>query len=162
MGEAMNGIPDQGTGRNNVIGRPMEVLLVEDSLTHARIVIGALRNGEVKHRLTLVLDGAEALEFLQQKGKFIRAPRPDLVLLDLRLPRRDGLEVLAEMKADEKLQGLPIVVMTASDDEEDRLQCELYNIAGYITKPVNLDKFLQLVGELKRFWREDVILPALA
>ena len=157
----MNGITDDTAGHDNIIGRPMEILLVEDSLTHARVVIGALRNGNVKHRLTLVLDGEEALEFLQQQGKFASAPRPDIVLLDLRLPRRDGLEVLAEMKADENLQGLPVVVMTASDDEADRTQCELYNVAGYITKPVNLDKFLQLVGELKRYWRADVILPAL-
>ncbi len=156
----MNGIAAQSVRGDRVIGRPMEVLLVEDSLTHARIVIGALRNGDVKHRLTLVFNGDEALEFLQQKGKFVRAPRPDIVLLDLRLPGRDGLEVLAEMKGDEKLQDMPVVVMTASDDEEDRVKCELCDIAGYITKPVNLDKFLQLVSELKRYWREDVILPA--
>ncbi|QDU95010.1 response regulator [Lignipirellula cremea] len=143
----------------NLIGRPMEILLVEDSLIHARVTIGALKNGHVKHRLTLIRDGQEAVEFLRRIGKFSRAPRPDLVLLDLRLPKLDGLEVLAEIRADDDLQDLPVVVMTASDDDSDREQCELFGVASYVPKPVNLDKFLMLVRQLKRYWSEDVILP---
>jgi len=145
---------------DNLVGRPMEIVLIEDSLMHARITIGALKNGNVKHRLTLLRDGQEAVEFLRQEGIFARAPRPDLVLLDLRLPKLDGLEVLAEIRADDHLQDLPVVVMTASDDEADREQCEIFGVAGYVIKPVNLDKFLSLVTQLKRYWREDVILPA--
>ncbi|MCR9116580.1 MAG: response regulator [bacterium] len=150
------------TDYENAIGRPMEILLVEDSLVQASLTIGALKNGNVAHRLTYVRDGAEAVEFLKREGVYVRAPKPDLILLDLRLPKLDGLEVLAEIKEIEPLHTVPVVVMTASDDEDDRLQCEMFNVAGYIQKPLNLPKFLLLVGELKRYWRKDVILPAFA
>lgn len=146
----------------NVVGRPMEILLVEDSLVQARLTIGALKNGNVKHRLTFMRDGAEALEFLRRNGRFSQAPIPDLILLDLRLPKVDGLEVLAEIKRDSQLQGIPVVVMTSSDDDEDRSQCEQFHVAAYINKPVNLEKFLLLVRKLKQYWRDDVILPAIA
>lgn len=148
------------TDQNSAIGRPMEILLVEDNLVQANLTIGALQNGNIAHRLTYVRDGAEAIEFLRQQGRFVRAPRPDLILLDLRLPKKDGLEVLGEIKEIDHLQSAPIVVMTASDDQEDKRQCEFLNVAGYITKPLNLPKFLSLVQRLKRFWRDDVILPA--
>lgn len=148
------------TDHDKAIGRPMEILLVEDNLVQANLTIGALKNGNVAHRLTYVRDGAEAVEFLKQAGKYVRAPEPDLILLDLRLPKLDGLEVLGEIKEIEHLFAVPVVVMTASDDEEDRRQCEVFDVAGYITKPLNLPKFLELVQRLKRFWREDVILPA--
>jgi len=138
----------------------MEILLVEDSLMHARLTIGALKNGNVKHRMTLVRDGEQALNFLRREGIFLSAPRPDLILLDLRLPKIDGLDVLAEIRADDDLHDLPVVVMTASEDEDDRQSCQLYQVASYVTKPVNLPKFLDLVKELKHHWREDVILPA--
>lgn len=138
----------------------MEILLVEDSLLDARVTMHALQQGQVQHRLTLVRDGDEALEFLQQVGRFVRAPRPDLILLDLMLPKRSGLEVLGEVRAIYNLKEIPVVVLTASDDEQDRMKCGLLQIDGYITKPVNLQKFLSLVKELKRFWMNDVILPA--
>ncbi len=145
-------------GRNTV-GRPMEILLVEDSLTAARLTMGSLKSGQVQHRLTWVTNGEDALEFLQQQGKFGRAPRPDLVLLDLGLPRRDGREVLQEIRADKSLAGIPVVVLTASTDQEDRLASERLQVEAYLTKPVNFKKFLAVVDKLSRFWHADMILP---
>jgi len=145
---------------NQVVGRPMEILLIEDGLLDARVTIQALRDGEIKHRLTLVRDGQEALEFLHQRGRFSRAPRPDLVLLDLMLPKRTGTEVLAEIRNDNGLREIPVVVLTASDAPEDKNACEVLEVDSYITKPVNLQKFLGVVKQLKRFWLDDVIVPA--
>jgi two-component system, chemotaxis family, response regulator Rcp1 len=144
--------------RDNV-GRPMEILLVEDSLTSARLTMGALKKGQVQHRLTWLSDGEDALEFVYRRGKFARAPRPDLILLDLGLPRKDGREVLAEIKADEDLKNIPVVVLTASTDEEDLAQSRYLQVESYMTKPVDTEKFLAVVKELKRFWHADMILP---
>jgi len=138
----------------------MEILLVEDGLVDARLVIGALEQGGFRHRLTLVRDGEEALEFIFQRGQFARAPRPDLILLDLMLPGKSGLDVLNEVKSFEDLREIPVVVMTASVAEEDRLQCDSLKVDGYIIKPFNLEKFLDLVRTLKKYWLDDVILPA--
>lgn len=146
--------------RSPTSGRSMEILLVEDSLVFARITIGALQKGGVSHRLTLVCDGEEAMEFLRREGKFARAPRPDLVLLDLGLPKKDGREVLAEIKADDDLRSIPVVVMTASDDHQDMVDCERLGVDCYITKPVDLSKFISLVKQLKNSWSADLILPA--
>lgn len=143
----------------NLVGRPMEILLVEDSITAATLTIGALKKGNVQHRLTWLPDGAEAVEFLYQRGKFARAPRPDLILLDLGLPKKDGREVLAEIRADESLKQIPVVIMTASTAEEDIAASEQLQVESYLTKPVDLEKFLALVRELKRFWHADMILP---
>jgi CheY-like chemotaxis protein len=96
---------------------------------------------------------------LRQQGRFARAPRPDLILLDLFLPKRNGLEVLEEVRSDYGLKDIPVVVLTSSDADEDKVKCELYQVDSYITKPVNLKKFLAVVKELKRFWLNDVILP---
>lgn len=142
-----------------IVGRPMEILLVEDSLTDARMTIGALRKNCSQHRLTLVRDGEEALTFLRQDGIFAKAPRPDLILLDLLLPKKDGLEVLAEIKADFDLKDIPIVILTSSDTEDDRSRCRLLHVDDYITKPVNLEKFLHVVKNLRDHWRSDVIVP---
>ncbi len=146
--------------RQNTIGRPMEILLLEDSLTAARLTMGALKKGDVQHRLTWLTDGAEALEFLHKRGRFARVPSPDLVLLDLGLPTKDGLEVLAEIRADPQIKDIPVVVVTGSTDEEDHARSQLLQVEGYLTKPVDLEKFLQLVADLKRFWHADLILPA--
>ena len=143
-----------------LVGRPMEILLVEDGLMDARVTIEALKEGDVKHRLTLIRDGMEALEFLNQRGKFIKAPRPDLVLLDLMLPKKNGLEVLAEIRADYDLRKLPVVVLTASEAEEDKIRCQLLAVDAYVTKPVNLAKFLAVIKQLRQYWMDDVILPA--
>jgi two-component system, chemotaxis family, response regulator Rcp1 len=147
---------------SNVVGRPMEILMVEDSLMFARITMGALRNGRVEHRMTWLQDGEDALDFLQRNGRFKRAPLPDMILLDLGLPRLDGRELLARVKDDERLRVIPIVVMTASTSDEDRIATERLEVAAYLTKPVNLDQFLQLVRQLRHYWREDMILPTVA
>ena len=146
----------------NSVGRPMEILLIEDSLTAARVTMGALRNGQIKHRLTWLSDGNEALEFLFRRGKFVRAPRPDLVLLDLGLPVRDGREVLAKIRGEEDLRSIPVVVMPASTDEHDLAASEQLAVECYLTKPVDLAKFLFVIGELRRFWHADMILPTVA
>lgn len=142
-----------------MIGRPMEILLVEDSLTAARLAIGALKKGPVPHRLTWLTDGLEATEFVYRRGRFTRAPRPDLILLDLTLPGRDGRDLLAEVKSDEDLRSIPIVVLTGSTDEADVVQTQLLQVESYMTKPVDIDKFLKLIRDLARYWRADMILP---
>ena len=143
------------------VGRPMEILMVEDSLTFARITMGALRAGNVVHRLTWLTDGEEALEFLHRRAKYVRAPRPDLILLDLGLPKIDGRDVLASIKSDDELHSIPVVIMTASTSEDDRFESERLDVEAYLTKPVDLGKFLALVKELKSYWHEDMILPAI-
>lgn len=147
---------------SDAIGRPMEILLVEDDLLQARIAIAAVERGQFRHRITLICNGVEALDFLFGRGMFRCAPQPDLILLDLRLPGMDGLDVLSEIKDDERLRGIPVVIMTSSDDDQDRLMCESHDIEAYLMKPVNLKKFLSLLKQLKRFWHEDMVLPEAA
>ncbi len=145
----------------DTIGRPMEILLVEDNRMDAHFAIRALEKANFKHRCTLVVDGEEAMNYLQRQGIFARAPRPDLVLLDLGLPKKDGREVLAEIRADENLRDLPVVILTGSTDEADRAHMQVLEVESYLVKPVDLEKFLSIVRELKRFWLQGVILPAI-
>jgi two-component system, chemotaxis family, response regulator Rcp1 len=138
----------------------MEILLIEDNLADACATIVALKEGRIPHRLTLICDGMEAMEFLHQQGKFARAPRPDLILLDLQLPYKDGREVLKEVKSDYELKDIALVVLTVSHDDHDRLQSELLHVDSYVTKPVDLEKFLSLVKQLRRqYLLRDVIMP---
>ena len=138
----------------------MEILLVEDSLTSARLTMGALKKGAFEHRLTWLSDGNDAVEFLFRRGKYAQAPRPDLILLDLGLRGKDGREVLTEIRACEELNGIPVVVMTASTDQVDIARAQQLQVESYLVKPVDLAKFLHLVKTLKRFWlNEEVILP---
>lgn len=150
--------PDES--QDQVVGRPMEILLVEDGLLDARVTMAALKEGLLQHRLTLTRDGEEALQFLHQEERFARAPRPDLILLDLMLPKKNGTEVLDELRRDYALKDIPVVVLTASDSEEDRVKCQMLQVDAFISKPVNVEKFLAVVKQLKRFWLNDVILPA--
>lgn len=145
---------------HDTIGRPMEILLVEDNRMDAHFAIRALEKANFKHRCTLVVNGEEAMDYLQRRSIFARAPRPDLVLLDLGLPKKDGREVLAEIRADESLRELPVVVMTGSNDEADRAHMQMLEVESYLVKPVDLEKFLGVIRELKRFWLNGVILPA--
>ena len=147
------------TSDSQMVGRPMEVLMVEDSLTAAKLTIGALTKGQISHHMTWVKTGEDALDFVRRAGKFARAPRPDLILLDLGLPGIGGKDVLAAIKDDTHLGGIPIVVLTASIDPADRADVEHFDVAAYLTKPVDLEKFLWLVKELKQFWLAEVILP---
>ena len=134
--------------------------MVEDSLTFARITMTALRQGNIEHRMTWLSDGQDALDFLHRHGKFRHAPRPDLILLDLELPNVNGRKILADIKSDVALCDIPTVVMTASMSIADRLHCEEHAVDAYLTKPVDLSKFLELVRNLKEYWRADMIAPA--
>lgn len=143
----------------NVVGRPMDILMVEDSLTCARVTMGALRKGNFDYRMTWLRDGEDALNFVFRTGRFKHAPRPDVILLDLGLPKLDGREVLAQIKSDSELETIPVVVMTVSTSAQDRIESERLDVAAYLTKPVDLGKFLQLVTDLRHYWREDLVLP---
>jgi CheY-like chemotaxis protein len=139
----------------------MEIVLIEDSLLDARLTIAALQKGDLRHRLTLLRDGQEGLEFLTRHGKFAQAPRPDLILLDLLLPHKDGLEILDAIKQDRALKEIPIVILTAADDEALKTKCELFHVQHFLRKPVNFDAFLEVIRQLKSHWHRDLILPAL-
>ena len=141
-------------------GRPLEILLVEDSLSDAGLAMKALENGGVRHRVTLIRNGDDAMLFLRQEERFSRAPRPDLILLDLGLPGKDGRELLEEIKSDSVLESIPVVIMTASQSFEDFCRSQQLNVEAYVTKPVDLGKFLQLVREIKQHLHADVCLPA--
>ena len=140
--------------------RPIEILLVEDNPGDARLTREALCDAKVRNNLSVVSDGVEALAYLRNEAPFETAIRPDLVLLDLNLPRMSGREVLAEIKTDATLRRLPVVVLTTSSDEQDIL--ESYNLYAncYITKPVDLDQFLSMVTSIEDFWLTIVKLPA--
>ena len=140
--------------------RPMDILMVEDSLTFARVTMCALKKSDVQHRFTWLQDGEDALDFLYRRKRFARAPRPDVILLDLGLPKRDGREVLMEIKADVELRDIPVVVMTGSTDRSDAVNCERLDVESFMTKPVDLDRFLMLVKELSHCWDDDMLVPA--
>lgn len=137
------------------IGRPMEILLVEDSLMAARLTMGALERSGVDHRLTWMSDGTEARSFLLREGKYARAPRPDLILLDLHLPGVDGRTLLKELRQDPYLKTVAVVIMTGTAGEQG--VAEFKDVQGYLEKPVDLNKFLALVETLKGFWKAGMI-----
>jgi CheY-like chemotaxis protein len=141
-------------------GEPIEILLVEDSPDDADLTIDALRDGRVRNRITHLEDGVEALAFLRREGKYADAPRPDLILLDLNLPRLSGREVLAAVKQDPDLRRIPVVIMTSSDDEKDILAAYNLYVNCYVTKPVDLDQFIGVVKSIENFWFSIVKLPA--
>lgn len=139
--------------------RPVDILLVEDAPSDVRLTREALKDAKVLNILHVVSDGVEAMEFLNQKGKFADAPRPDMILLDLNLPRKDGREVLAEIKADENLKRVPVVVLTTSHAEEDILRTYELHANAFVKKPVDLDQFLGVIRSLENFWLVVVSLP---
>jgi CheY-like chemotaxis protein len=138
----------------------MEILLVEDDLEDAGLTIEALRQGDVPCRISLVRDGEEAMEFLLAHDKYRRAPRPDMILLDLNLPKKSGREVLAEAKADASLSKIPVVVLTSSRTHQEILQAEKLHVESYLTKPVDRQQFDSVVKSLRKYMLSDVILPA--
>ncbi|HZN25107.1 MAG TPA: response regulator [Burkholderiales bacterium] len=138
---------------------PIEILLVEDNLGDMRLTQEALKEGKVYSNLHWAKDGVEALEFLQRRGKHENAPRPDIILLDLNLPRKDGREVLEEIKTDDELKQIPVVVLTTSKAEEDVVRSYALHANCYVTKPVDLEKFIVVVQSIDRFWLTVVTLP---
>ena len=139
--------------------RPIEILLVEDNPGDMRLTKEALKEGKVYNNLHWAQDGVEALEFLRREGKHAKAPRPDIILLDLNLPRMDGREVLAHIKADDKLRSIPTVILTTSDAEADIVKSYQLQANCYLTKPVRLEAFESLVGSINDFWLTKVKLP---
>ncbi len=142
------------------MGSPIEILLVEDSAGDVRLTEEALKEGKVRNRLSVAADGVEAMEFLRREGQFSDVPRPDLILLDLNLPRKDGREVLSEIKADPNLASIPVVVLTTSKDEEDVLRSYQLHANCYVTKPVDLEQFIKVVKAIEDFWLIVAKLPA--
>jgi len=140
--------------------RPIEILLVEDSVDEAELTMDALSEGRVRNRIHWVEDGEDAMAFLRRQGRHANAPRPDLVLLDLRLPRMSGHEVLMEIKQHPQWKRIPVVIMTSSDDEKDILGAYDRHANCYVTKPVDLDKFLNAIRSIEDFWLSIVRLPA--
>jgi len=138
---------------------PIEILLVEDNAADVRLTQEALREGKVHNTLTVARDGEEALEVLQQRCRVKGAALPDLILLDLNLPRKDGREVLAILKADERLKRIPVVVLTTSSAEADILKSYQLHANCYITKPVDLEQFVNVVKTIDDFWLTVVRLP---
>jgi CheY-like chemotaxis protein len=132
---------------------------VEDNPGDVRLTVEALKEGKVHNNLSVVADGVEALAFLRRGRKYADAPRPDLILLDLNLPRKDGREVLAEIKADESLKRIPVIILTTSQAEEDILKAYDLNGNCYITKPVDLEQFFTVVKSIEGFWLTIVKLP---
>lgn len=139
--------------------KPIELLLVEDSEADVRLTMEALGEAKIKNRLSVVEDGVEALEFLRRQGPHADAPRPDLILLDLNLPRKDGRQVLREIKADDSLKRIPVVVLTTSKSEEDVLRAYDLHANCYITKPVDFGRFMEVVKSIENFWLTVVTLP---
>ena len=140
-------------------GRPIEILLVEDNPGDVRLTIEGLNEGKVRNNLHVARDGVEALAFLHREGQFADAVRPDLILLDLNLPRKDGREVLADIKSDAKLKTIPVVVLTTSRAEQDVLHSYQLQANCYITKPVDLEQFITVVKSIEDFWLTIVTLP---
>jgi CheY-like chemotaxis protein len=143
-------------------GRPIEILLVEDRTDDAETTMEALHDGRVRNRVHWVKDGEEAMSFLRREGSFASVPVPDLILLDLNMPRKNGLEVLEEIKEHEFWKRIPVVMMTASEKEQDILSAYDRHANCYITKPVDIDKFIQAVRSVEDFWLSIVCLPAAA
>jgi two-component system, chemotaxis family, response regulator Rcp1 len=142
-------------------GRPVELLLVEDDSEAAEMTMDTLREGRISNlNVHWVEDGEQALAFLRREGKHAKAPRPDLILLDLHMPRMGGLEVLAEIKQHPDWRRIPVVVMTSSSHEKDILGAYSKHANCYVTKPVDMDKFLEAVRSIEEFWLTIVRLPA--
>lgn len=139
--------------------KPVEVLLVEDNPGDVRLTQEAFKDGRMLVNLNIAMDGVEAMDFLHRRGKYGSAVRPDLILLDLNLPKKNGREVLAEIKADPELRRLPVIVMTTSKAEQDIHRAYNLNANCYITKPVELEEFLQVVRSIEDFWLSIVTLP---
>ena len=139
--------------------KPVEILLVEDSPTDALLAKEALEYSKVANNLYIVADGVEALDFLRRQGKHTNAPRPDLILLDLNLPKKDGREVLKDIKNDEQLRLIPVVVLTTSTNEADVLKTYGLHANCYIVKPVDFQKFAEVVKAIENFWFVVVTLP---
>ncbi len=146
-------------GRTREACRPIDILMVEDTPGDVRLTVEALKAGKVRNNFHCVENGEDALAFLRREGKFGEAPRPDLILLDLNLPKKNGREVLAEIKDDPDLRRIPVVILTASEAEQDIVKSYNLHANCYITKPVDLERFIEVVKSVECFWLTVVMLP---
>jgi len=141
------------------VEKPVEVLLAEDNPGDVMLTKKALEQGKIANNLHVVTDGVEALQFLRQDGEYADEPRPDLVLLDLNMPRKDGQDVLEELQEEPDLRRIPVVVLTSSESEEDIAKSYELNANAYLTKPVDFDGFIEIVNRMENFWFKVVKLP---
>lgn len=141
------------------LGRPIRILLVEDSPSDAMMTLSALRDGRIANEVTVVTDGEKALRFLRHEAEFATTATPDLIILDLNLPKVDGRVVLSEIKADRALKLIPVVILTTSAAQEDILRTYQLQANAYVTKPVGLEPFLKAIAEIEGFWLSLVRLP---
>ena len=141
------------------LARPIEILLVEDNPGDADLAKEALSESKLNNHLYVVDDGEKAIDFLHKTGEYQNMPRPDLIILDLNLPKKNGKEVLEEIKTDDRLKRIPVVILTTSRAEEDILKTYNLHANCYITKPIDLDQFLHVVQSIKNFWLSIVVLP---
>lgn len=139
--------------------KPIEILLVEDSPTDILMTREAFKEARLVNTLNVVEDGVQALEFLRREGSYASAPRPDLILLDLNLPRKNGREVLAEIKANDSLKTIPVIILTTSSENEDILKAYDLHANCYVVKPVGFENFLKAVQSIRNFWFSVVALP---
>lgn len=140
-------------------GRPVQILLVEDNPGDVRLTREALKEAKVRNKMDSVADGEEAIAYLRHEGKHAKAPRPDVILLDLNLPRKGGLEVLREIKEDDDLKRIPVVIVTTSKAEQDVVKSYNLHANCYVTKPVDLTQFMEVVRSIEDFWLSIVRLP---
>lgn len=145
---------------DTISGRPIEILLVEDNPGDVRLTFEAFKEAKLGNRLHVAQDGQDALDFLRRRGKHADALRPDLILLDLNLPRKDGRQVLREVKADPELRQIPVIVLTVSRAEDDILKSYNLNANCYVSKPLELEQFLAVVRSIQNFWLTIVTLPS--
>jgi chemotaxis family two-component system response regulator Rcp1 len=139
--------------------KPIDILLVEDNPGDVRLTIEGLKEGKILNNLNVVSNGVEALAFLRKEGQYADVPRPELILLDLNLPRKDGREVLAEIKNDANLKRIPVVILTSSQAEQDIVKSYNLHANCFITKPVELDQFIGVIKSIEQFWLTVVKLP---
>ncbi len=144
---------------NEPLGKVIDILLVEDNPGDVRLAQEALKESKVRNQLFVVSDGVEAMAFLRRQGKYAGMPRPDLILLDLNLPRKSGREVLSDVKTDESLKQIPVVVLTVSRAEEDIMKCYTHHANCYITKPLDFHNFMKVTRSIEQFWLTIVKLP---
>jgi CheY-like chemotaxis protein len=138
---------------------PIEILLVEDSPSDTELTLEALKDFKVRNHVSVVEDGVQAMQFLRRQGPYAQAPRPDLIMLDLNLPRKDGREVLAAIKGNDNFRSIPIVVLTTSRADQDILRAYQLNANCYINKPVDFNQFLEVIRSIESFWLYVVTLP---
>ena len=151
-------IKEQSMSKEKTV-TPIEILLVEDNPGDVRLTQEALKEGKVINHMDIAADGIEALAYLRREGKHVHAARPDLILLDLNLPKKNGREVLAEIKKDDSLKRIPVVILTTSSAEQDILETYNLHANAFITKPVDFNEFIAIVKSVEDFWLSVVTLP---